>query len=95
MFSDNVVLCGGNEVDMIEYLESWRKVLERRRMKAKNTVDGMQIRAGGKRGSTNSENMRGREGGMEIRVGAAWGNWKKMLGHIRCWLRHCTWNSAL
>ena len=26
---------------------------------AKNTVDGMQIRTGGKGGSTNSENMRG------------------------------------
>ena len=64
---------------------------------AKNTVDGMQIRTGGKSSSTYSETMRGRgeKGGMEIRVGAAWGNWKKMLGHIRCWLRHCTWNSAL
>ena len=30
MFADDVVLCGGNEVDMIEYLESWRKALEER-----------------------------------------------------------------
>ena len=25
VFADDVVLCGSNEVDMTEYLESWRK----------------------------------------------------------------------
>ena len=30
MLADDVVLCGGNEVDITEYLESWRKALEER-----------------------------------------------------------------
>ena len=28
VFADDVVLCGSNEVDMTEYLKSWRKSLE-------------------------------------------------------------------
>ena len=32
MFADDVVQCGGNEVDMTEYLESGRKPLEERGM---------------------------------------------------------------
>ena len=33
MFADNVVLGGGNEVDMTEYLESWRNAVEERGMR--------------------------------------------------------------
>jgi len=32
-FADDTVLCGGKEVDMTEYLETWRKVLEKKRMR--------------------------------------------------------------
>ena len=28
MIADNIVLCGGREVDMTEYLDTWRKYLE-------------------------------------------------------------------
>ena len=28
VLADKVVLCGGNPIDVIEYLESWRKALE-------------------------------------------------------------------
>ena len=27
MFADDIVLCGGREVDMTEYLDTWRKSL--------------------------------------------------------------------
>ena len=30
MFADDIVLCGGREVDMTEYLDTWRKSLEER-----------------------------------------------------------------
>ena len=33
MFADDVVLCGGNQVDMTVYLESWRKTLKEREMR--------------------------------------------------------------
>ena len=33
MFADDVVLCGGREVDMTEYLDTWRKSLEERGMR--------------------------------------------------------------
>ena len=33
MFADDIGLCGGREVDMTEYLESWRKSLEERGMR--------------------------------------------------------------
>ena len=33
MFADNIVLCGGREVDMTEYLDTWRKSLEERGMR--------------------------------------------------------------
>ena len=32
VFEDDVVLCGSYEVDMTEYLESWRKLLEESEM---------------------------------------------------------------
>ena len=34
MFVDDIVLCGGRprDVDMTEYLDTWRKSLEKRRM---------------------------------------------------------------
>ena len=28
MFADDIILCGGREVDMTEYLDTWRKYLE-------------------------------------------------------------------
>ena len=33
LFADDIVLCGDKDVDMTEYLESWRKVLEERGMR--------------------------------------------------------------
>ena len=30
MFADDIVLCGGREVDMTEFLDTWRKSLEER-----------------------------------------------------------------
>ena len=33
MFADYIVLCGDDETDMTEYLETWRRALEDRRMK--------------------------------------------------------------
>ena len=33
MFADDIVLCGDDETDMTEYLESWRLALEGRGMK--------------------------------------------------------------
>ena len=33
MFADNIVLCGGREVDMAEYLDPWHKSLEERGMR--------------------------------------------------------------
>ena len=33
MFADDIVLCGGREVDMTEYLDTWRKSLEDRGMR--------------------------------------------------------------
>ena len=33
MFADNIVLFGGREVDMTEYLETWRKSLQERGMR--------------------------------------------------------------
>ena len=34
MFADDIVSFAGKEVHMTEYLETWRKALEERRMKA-------------------------------------------------------------
>ena len=33
MFADDIVLCGGREVNMTEYLDTWRKSLEESGMK--------------------------------------------------------------
>ena len=33
MFADDIVLCGGREVDMTEYLDTWRQSLEERGMR--------------------------------------------------------------
>ena len=33
MFADDIVLCGDDETDMTEYLETWRKALEERGMR--------------------------------------------------------------
>ena len=33
MFADDIVLCGCREVDMTEYLDTWRKSLEERGMR--------------------------------------------------------------
>ena len=33
MFADDIVLCGGREVDMTEYLDMWRESLEERGMR--------------------------------------------------------------
>ena len=33
MFADDIVLCGGREIDMTEYLDRWRKSLEERGMR--------------------------------------------------------------
>ena len=33
MFADDIVLCGDDETDMIEYLDTWRKALEERGMR--------------------------------------------------------------
>ena len=33
MFADDIVLCGGREVDMTEYLDTWRKSLKERGMR--------------------------------------------------------------
>ena len=33
LFADDIVLCGDKDVDMTEYLESWRKALEERGMR--------------------------------------------------------------
>ena len=33
MFADDIVLCGGREVDMTEYLDTWRKYVEGRGMR--------------------------------------------------------------
>ena len=33
MFADDIVLCGGREVDMTVYLDTWRKSLEERGMR--------------------------------------------------------------
>ena len=33
MFADDIVLCGGKEVDMTDYLDTWRKSLQERGMR--------------------------------------------------------------
>ena len=33
MFADDIVLCGDDETDMTEYLDTWRKALEERGMR--------------------------------------------------------------
>ena len=33
MFADDILLCGDDETDMTEYLETWRKALEERGMR--------------------------------------------------------------
>ena len=33
MFADDIVLCGDDETDMTEYLETWREALEEREMR--------------------------------------------------------------
>ena len=33
MFADDIVLCGDDETDMTEYLETWRRALEDRGMR--------------------------------------------------------------
>ena len=33
MFADDIVLCGGDETDMTEYLDTWRRALEDRAMR--------------------------------------------------------------
>ena len=44
MFADDIVLCGGREVDMTEYLDTWRKSLEERGMRqAENSIYGFQF----------------------------------------------------
>ena len=35
MFADDIVLCGGREVDMTEYLDTWRKSMEERGMRVR------------------------------------------------------------
>ena len=37
MFADDIVLCGGREVDMTEYLDTWGKSLEERGMRVSRT----------------------------------------------------------
>ena len=39
VLADDVVLCVSNEVDMTEYLKSWRKALEEREMNVRHAVD--------------------------------------------------------
>ena len=39
VFADDVVLCGSNEVDMTEYLESWRQSLEESEWNERHVVD--------------------------------------------------------
>ena len=39
VFTDDVVLCGCNEVDMTEYLESWRNSLEESEWNVRHAVD--------------------------------------------------------
>ena len=44
MFADDIVLCGDDETDMTEYLETWRKALEERGMRIsrpKNPIHGL------------------------------------------------------
>ena len=33
LFADDIVLCGDKDVDMTEYLQSWRKAVEERGMR--------------------------------------------------------------
>ena len=42
VFADDVVMCGSNEVDMTEYLESWRKSLEESGRNVRHAVDKTQ-----------------------------------------------------
>ena len=45
MFADDVVLCGGNEIDLTEYLEKLRKALEEREMRvSRPKTRGMESR---------------------------------------------------
>ena len=53
VFADDVVLCGSNEVDMTEYLESWRKSLEESERNVRHAVNKThsgctKVRASGK-----------------------------------------------
>ena len=44
MFADDIVLCGDDETDMTEYLETWRKALEERGKEdhlTKNPIHGL------------------------------------------------------
>ena len=37
MFAGDIVLCGGKEVDVTEYLDTWRKSIDERGMRVTRT----------------------------------------------------------
>ena len=43
MFADDIVLCGDDDTDMTEYLETWRRALEDRHddQQTKNPIHGL------------------------------------------------------
>ena len=47
MFADDIVLCGGKEVDVTEYLDMWRKSIDERGMRVtrpKTEIYGFRFR---------------------------------------------------
>ena len=95
LFADHIVLCGDNDVDMTEYLESWRKALEERGLRVsrpktqfmdfsfEQKIIGEEVEkvTHFKYLGTSIEEEGGMETEIAKRVGAGWmNNWKQCSG---------------
>ena len=81
MFADDIVLCGGKEVDMMEYLETWMKAVEESEMRVSwpNTLFmdfSPQVKILGEVDEYRGGRRCG-EGDSEMSCGAVLVNWKR------------------
>ncbi len=49
MHADDVVMCGGNVVDMTSYLESWRRALDERGLRVSEPIQSVRDVSSNKR----------------------------------------------
>ena len=93
MFADDIVLCGDDETDMTEYLETWGRALEDRGMRiSRPKTQLIDFKFGEDNGEElqrvhhfkyigpSVEETAGMTTEISQRVSAAWRNWKRCIG---------------